>query len=346
MKKISEIDKNFSVSVDIPMEDTDFYNISDNDFCIFGLIYDTKFRRMPENVANEINEGVYALHANTSGGRFKFVTDSPYIALVVKMPAIEVFPHMPKTGSSSFDIYADGMFKDIFISPIDMNDGYSGICYVGDGTKKEYTINFPLYNDVNEVLIGLRKGCVFEPPKPFTLNKKILFYGSSITQGGCVTRPGLAYPNIIANKFGCDIVNLGFSGSARGELKMVDYIVSVEHDIFVMDYDHNAPTVEHLFETHERFFKYYRTFCPDTPVIILSAPNTKFGGEEWKKRRDIVEATYESAVASGDKNVYFIDGETLWGEHWDSCTVDCIHPNDLGHIEMAEKTAEVIKRLI
>jgi len=344
--KISDIDKNFSVSSDIPMEDTEFYNVKEMPFCLFGLMYDTKFRRMPESVAKEINNGVYALHANTSGGRIRFKTNSPYIALIVKMPAAESFPHMPKTGASSFDVYCDGVFRGIFISPADMKDGYSGICHVGDGTMKEYTINFPLYNDVEDVFVGIKKGSAFNKPNPFRTDKKILFYGSSITQGGCATRPGLAFPNLIANKLGCDIVNLGFSGSALGELNMVEYLGCVEHNIFIMDYDHNAPTVEHLINTHAKFFKHYRSLQPETPVIIASAPNIKFCGKDWEKRRDIVRATYENAITSNDKNVYFIDGETLWGENWDSCSVDRTHPNDIGHFEMAVKMADVIKRLI
>jgi len=81
-------------------------------------------------------------------------------------------------------------------------------------------------------------------------------------------------------------------------------------------------------------------------VVMVSAPNVKFGGKDWFRRRDIVKKTFESAVNSGDENVYFIDGETLWGEHWDSCTVDCVHPNDLGHFKMAEVIYNVLKNLL
>ena len=112
-------------------------------------------------------------------------------------------------------------------------------------------------------------------------------------------------------------------------------------DIFCYDYDHNAPDKEHLLKTHEPFFKMIRAENPDIPVIMVSKPDPI--GEEDEKRRDIIKATYENALASGDKNVYFIDGADL-GVTGDA-TVDGCHPNDLGFYRMAEKIGDVIEKI-
>lgn len=346
MYKIGEIDKNFNIETALDLEDVTYYSVKENSWCLYGLIYDELFRRMPKEIAGEINEGVMALHTNTSGGRIRFITDSPYVAIVAQMPDKVHFPHMPQTGVSGFDLYVDKRFYSAYIPPVDMKNSFSSVSRFKDTTERNITINFPLYNNVSELFIGIKKGFCFEKADDYKQKEKIVYYGSSITQGGCVSRPGLAYPAIISNEISCDYINLGFSGSAKGEIVMAEYIASLNPDIFVLDYDHNAPNEEHLKNTHEKFFKIFRKRCPDTPVVMISAPNIKFC-LDWKARREIIKTTYNNAVANGDKNVYFIDGETLWGEElWDCCTMDKTHPNDLGHLKMAQGIMPMIGKII
>jgi lysophospholipase L1-like esterase len=346
VSKISEIDKNFNVDDGLDLSDVKYYSVKENPWCLYGLMFDDVFRRMPKMVAENVNEGVLALHTNTSGGRLRFVTDSPYVAIVAKMPDKVHFPHMPQTGVTGFDMYIDNRFHSAFIPPIDMENSFSSVNYFENSTERNITINFPLYNNVTDLYIGLKEGASFKKAQDYERKEKIVYYGSSITQGGCASRPGLAYPAIISNELGCDYINLGFSGSARGEVIMAEYIASLEPDIFVMDYDHNAPTEEHLKKTHENFFKTFRKLCPETPVVMISAPNIKFW-LDWTVRREIIKTTYNNALANGDKNVYFIDGEKLWGDdNWDCCTMDCIHPNDMGHFKMAQAILPSIKKLI
>jgi len=347
MKKLSEIDRNFVTDVIINEPDIVYYNVKENDFCLFGLIYDQKFRRMDENAAKEINEGTYALHANTSGGRLRFITDSPYVAISVKMPVGQASPHMPLTGKAGFDLYVDKRFRKMFVPPVEAKGGYEGICKFADKKERLITINFPLYNDVEDVFIGLAGDARFEKAPDFESDKKVLFYGSSITQGACASRPGLAYTNMLGMRLGVDFVNLGFSGSAFGELKMAEYISKLNPDILVMDYDNNAPTAEFLKDTHEKFYLHYRKFCPNTPIIMITAPSFYFSSAiDWPGRREVIKKTYDNAVTSGDKNVYYIDGEELWGENWDLCSVDGLHPNDIGFAKMADRIEKTLKKLI
>ncbi len=347
MKNIAEIDINFKVETKIDKSDIEFYNVKEHPFCIFGLIYDEMFRRMPEDIANKVNSGVKELHTNTSGGRIRFKTDSPYVAINAVMPNKLHFPHMPQTGITGFDIYVNGRYKKTFIPPLDMDGGFESVCDFEGSEMREITINFPLYNNVKDLYIGLSKDAVFEEMTPYRYDKNVLFYGSSITQGGCVSRPGLAYVNLLSNMLDCDYVNLGFSASARGELIMAEYIAELNPDIFVMDYDHNAPTPEHLEKTHEPFFKSFRELCPNTPVVMISAPNIRFTNENWERRRKMIIKTYENALNNGDKNVYFVDGKMLWSDNdWDLCAVDALHPNDLGHYRMAKYIEPVLEKIL
>lgn len=347
MKKLSETDKNFITDVVINEPDIVYYDVKENEFCLFGLMYDKVFRRMDETVAKEINDGTFTLHTNTTGGRIRFVTDSPYVAIRAKMPVGQASPHMPLTGKAGFDLYEGDHFRKMFVPPVDAKEGYEGICKFEETKERLITINFPLYNDVEDVYIGLSKDAVFKKAPDFKSDKKVLFYGSSITQGACASRPGLCYTNMLGSRLGFDFVNLGFSGSAFGELKMAEYIAKINPDIFVMDYDNNAPTAEFLKETHEKFFMHYRKLCPNTPIIMISAPSFRFSWSiDWPKRREVIKATYDNAVLSEDKNVYFIDGEELWGTRWDLCSVDGLHPNDTGFLMMADRIEKTLSPLL
>lgn len=347
MRDITEIDHNFKNENKVELSDVCFYNVKENSWCLFGLINDGIFRRMPENVAVKVNEGVCELHTNTSGGRLRFSTDSPCVAICATMPDEVHFSHMPNSGISGFDMYADGDYVRTFIPPVDLSGGYEAVHHFPDSRKRDIMIHFPLYNNVKDLYIGLQNGYSFKESTPYRNDRKVIFYGSSITQGGCVSRPGLAYPAQVSLKLNCDFLNLGFSASAKGEVVMAEYIAGLKPDIFVMDYDHNAPTPEFLEDTHEGFFKAFRNIQKNVPVIFMTAPNARFDEELWTKRRKIVYRTYGNAVTSGDRNVYFVDGKELWGDiDWQMCSADALHPNDIGHYRMAQRLLPVIQKIM
>ena len=348
MSKISEIDKNFKIETNLNLDDVVYYNVKENPWCLFGVLNEDVFRRIPKEIARQVNAGVYPLHTNTSGGRLRFVTDSPYVAIFAKMPDKTHFSHMPQTGISGFDAYVDNRFFGAFIPPVDMENGsFNSVVYFNNNVEKNLMIHMPLYNNVSDLYVGIKKGSTFKKAEDYKNKGKVVYYGSSITQGGCVSRPGLSYPAVIARELDCDFINLGFSGSAKGETVMAEYIAKLNPSIFVFDYDHNAETEEQLQATHESFYKTFRSICPKTKVVMISAPNFKYKYINWDSRREIIKKTYNNAIASGDQNVYFIDGETLWGEEiWDSCTVDGTHPNDLGHFKMAEAIILVLKKIM
>ena len=138
------------------------------------------------------------------------------------------------------------------------------------------------------------------------------------------------------------MINLGFSGSAKGEPKIAELIASLDLAAFVYDYDYNAPTTEHLKKTHEPFFKIIRKAKPNLPIIMLS--RVSYPSDD---RVAVIRATYENAKKAGDKNVYFIDGRDLFKDADISyLTVDGCHPNDLGFYLMFKNTLPTLKQAI
>ena len=362
MSKIAEIDKRMAPETNIEREGIRMYNIDEVPFRIYGVYRDgDKYRRLPEAVAANTNPGVLGLHANTAGGRVRFVTDSPYVILKAHMNPGKM-PHFALTGSCGFDMYAEVVdcdeqtaennsqgkgavrYAGTYMPPFDVKDIYEGVIDFEEQKKRIITVNFPLYSDVFSVFVGLKEDCLLEIAPDYTLEKPVVYYGSSITQGGCASKPGSSYQSILSCRFDCNYINLGFSGSARAEDVIIDYINSLDMSVFVLDYDHNAPTVEHLRATHNKMFKAIRAKHPDLPILILPRPKY-FLKEEEKERHEIVYNTYLDAKAAGDENVYFISGAQLMEVVGDNGTVDNTHPTDSGFFSMAkaiEKVFEVI----
>jgi len=350
MKTIFDADKNFKIETNIQKEDIVFFNVLSAPIRIYGLIHENgMFRRMPERVAGSVSEGVHFLHANTAGGRARLKTDSKYIAIVCKMGCIGKMPHFALTGSAGFDLYekVDGkeVYKGSFLPPFNVNDGYESVIELGDQKIRELTINFPLYTEIKELYIGISSGASLEASSEYSMTKPIVYYGSSITQGGCASRPGNSYQSIISRRFNCDYINLGFSGNAKAEEAITDYIKSMKMSLFVYDYDHNAPSVEHLKNTHEKMFAAIRKENPELPIIMMSRPKWILNGEE-KIRRSIVEQTYTNALSVGDKNVYYIPGNELMKYAENEGTVDNCHPNDLGFASMARALGDEIEKIL
>lgn len=358
MTDISDFDKNLAVTHSLHGYDLAFYDAGKTPFSLYGLLSGDTFLRMPTNIAETVSPGVVELHKNTSGGRVRFRTDSVCVAIRTSMPDKCLMPHMPFLGSSGFDLYVmeaeQWRYCGSFVPPVDRISGYESMIDFGSRKERECLIHFPLYDNVTRLMVGVERNAKIMAGARYRGEKPIVFYGSSITQGGCASRPGNSYTNMISRRLNRDHINLGFSGNAMGELQMARYIASLPMCLLVLDYDHNSG-VEQLRNNHEQFFLEVRRRNPELPVIMASRtdiPRTAEEKEEYRMRREIVKNTYEHAIARGDRKVAFIDGSLIFrgaeclGVPDDTCTVDGIHPTDLGFACMAKVFGDMIEQML
>ena len=330
-----------------------FYNPKEAPFEIFGL-YEPKseetYKRLPDEVGMNVSEGVASVYRHTAGGRVRFATDSSSITIRVKYPAPDIMYHATHLMENGFDLYIDGenrsRFAGSFIFSYSETREYESKFPrpLPEGDK-EFTINFPLYGGVESLEIGLDEGARIWAHTPYKHDVPIVFYGSSITQGGCAARPGLSYEARISREYDCDYINLGFSGSARAEDIIVDYMAGLKMSAFVSDYDHNTPSDEHLKNTHYKMYEKIRAKNPDIPYIMITKPDFKFHTVDMS-RRDIIMQSYLKARENGDNNVWFIDGSSFFafGDRGDY-TVDATHPTDVGFERMALMIGHVIREI-
>lgn len=300
-----------------------------------------------------------------SGGIARIRTNSSCIYFEGKVRRVkESLYHMSQVGRSGFDFHikrAGEPLRFIGASVPYEYGGTSVLCEVAvkrsglyderpqpEEVPKTYElcIVLPIYNAVDEAYIYVDGNCEVLEPAPQTHQKQILFYGSSITQGACASRPSNCYTNRLALQLDCPILNFGFSGHAKAEQEMAALIARQKMDIFVMDYDHNAPNAAYLRETHTPFYETVRRARPDIPVVFLTKCDYGTSLDDNDIRREIIRNTYQYARAAGDRNVYFIDGRDFFKGVRDYATVDGCHPNDLGFERIYKALFPLLKALL
>jgi hypothetical protein len=311
-----------------------YFNVKEAPIKVYGLL--DNFNRLPDDIIDKVNNEVTWLATCTTGGRVRFETSSSVIEIKVKLKRDPIgWGHQPRSGHTGIDVYLDGQFRAVYY-PGHTEKEFGATLYKDPGNRA-VEINLPLANGVEEMTIGILDDADMCEPKPYKYEKPIVYYGSSITMGGCVSRPGMCYASRVARRINANHINLGFSGSALGEQVMADYIASLDMSAFVLDYDHNAPNVAHLEATHYNMYETVRKAHPDIPIIIVTKPDFENGYFESMDRRVFIMSNYVKAYKTGDRNVFFCDGKAFFtGTDRDSCTVDFTHPNDLGHDRMAE----------
>ena len=329
------------------MHSINYYEIN-SPITVHGVPFFDKtlnLERLPEYLREKYPE-FRQLGRRCAGARLRFMTNTKRLYIKMCLEDIGVDMGIAFWGSAGINVYAD----DKYVGQA-YPENYQTKLIEGefalDGKYHDITIFFPRNQIVWDISVAIDDEADIRKASPYKYEKPILYYGSSITEGGCCAKPGNAYNAFISRWLDVDYYNMGFSGSAQGELDVCDYLNTIEKSIFVMDYDHNSPSPEHLKETHEPFFKRIREHDKNLPVVFISRPNTDINPLDSEKRFEVIKQTYENAKNAGDNNVYLIDGRTLFGTvDREACTSDGTHPNDLGMFRMAEVIAPVIKTIL
>ncbi|MBS4197540.1 SGNH/GDSL hydrolase family protein [Lederbergia citri] len=315
------------------------------------------YRRLPKHPLYEITEPVDFLADSTAGGQIRFRTNTRKLAIKVKLKGKANMFHMPATGQCGFDCYIGEPGEQVFCSVSKYEhteDHYEVVLFEREEQSLlSITLHFPLYQGVNEVLVGIDTDANIAAPPDYMDEKKLIFYGTSILQGGCASRPGMAYTNIMSRRINREFINLGFSGNGKGEVNMAHIISEIENPAcLVLDYEPNCVSTELYRETLPRFIQVYREKYPDTPILVVS----KFPYAQEKINRQLLQERLErldfqkqliqKLQQEGDKHIYFCEGTNILGDLWQEKTVDGIHPTDLGFLSIADNLTPVVEKIM
>jgi lysophospholipase L1-like esterase len=306
------------------------------------------YHRLPARAEKTVREQVWKLAQNSTGLAISFKTNSPEVVVKYQVSGTTAFPHMPATGVSGVDLYAVGKdgqqlwcrgyysFKDTIVytfKTFDENDSLNPFHPKGG----EYTLYLPLYNTVTWMNIGVLQGRVFTPA-PTRKEKPIVVYGTSIVQGGCASRPGMAWPAIAGRRLDRPVINLGFSGNGQLEKEVADLCAEIDAKMYVLDCFPNMaggsiPSEEikrRILSTIDILKKAH----PATPILFVD--HAGYGdalvNSASRNSVDAINKSLQEAMADvkakGVTGVFVLT-KTEIGLEFDG-TVDGSHPTDLG----------------
>ena len=310
---------------------------------------DLPLRRLPETLSlHEVNEGALFLSLHTSGGQLAFKTDSRVVAVrAVLNVAPHDMNHMPRLGSSGFDLQRKTGNGQIFVREFAPHvehlhgEPFAELATVGETREmRSFRLYFPLYGGVRKLEIGVEPGAALEAPEPFAVKKPILLYGGSIFQGGCASRPGNSFGNLLCRKLDAPGIDLGFSGCGLGEIAIARKIAELDLAALLMGCELNAPTAEFLRERLNPFFDTVRAAHPELPIVFVTQ-----GDYTSPDRAAVVRGVCERAWQAGDRHTHLVTRKECFAEldDWQTATVDGCHPNDLGFYLMYRAILPVLQ---
>ena len=311
-----------------------------------------QFFRLPVSSQAKFPPAVWNLAKSPSGARIRFHTNSSALAIQLEYPSAPDMRNMHAFGQTGVDLYVNGGYWGTAIADNEAKPGkiYQHIYFdLHDQPRREreIVIYLSLYKPVKVLGIGVDPEATVKPAKPFAVAKPAVFYGTSITQGGCASRSGNSYQAMIGRMLNLDFVNLGFSGNGKGEADVARAVAEIDGSAFILDFAQNNPTLESLREVYGPFLAILRSKHPDTPIIVVtpifSARESQGPDARLDGMRAHIRQVASSNIAGGDTHLQIVEGTDLLGPSRADGLVDGTHPNDLGFQWMAEGLALRLK---
>ena len=311
------------------------------------------YDRLPARAKALVRGPVWELGQNSAGMFVRFVADTNSIAASWKLRFNSLaMPHMSALGMSGLDLYVEdkGRWRWIGIAqPAAFPSNRVSMVTI-PRKRRHFCLYLPLYNGVESVSIGIPPDAtIAKAPSPPKSRKPIAIYGTSIVQGGCASRPGLAYSSIIGRRLGRAFINLGFSGNGPMELEIARLLTELDVAAYVLDCVPNM-TEKDVPERTEPFVRILREARPKTPIILVESitwQNALPGGKapDYARKNRDYRAAFLRLKKAGVKGLHYVPGGNLLGHDWEG-TVDSVHPNDIGFMRMADVLTAVIRRIL
>ncbi|MFA5646586.1 MAG: SGNH/GDSL hydrolase family protein [Candidatus Ratteibacteria bacterium] len=323
----------------------------DKQFKVYGLPWfqetTPSLVRLPARMKKLFRESLWLCGQFPTGGRIRFATDSTFIGINAETPPHSSH-HMPRTGHSGFDVYVEKRFA--FSAWPDPEGKILFERKIAVEKKvRPIEIYLPIYNSATLHAIGLDKGASIFLPPPYRIKNPVVFYGTSVTQGGCSSNPGTTWQGFLSRGLDIDFVNLGFSGQGWGDVEIGDILGETPASCIVLDYWGNvvynplgtkgsvAPLVGRIRKVHSKI------------PIILTGPYF-FPLDFFNNDHDIMRKEFQQAVrrlrANGDTHLHFFDSRRMIGPEETCATVDGAHATSLGFYLMAKAFAPLLKKVL
>ena len=315
------------------------------------------YDRLPARAQGKVREPVWDLSRHSAGLCARFVTDAPAIqARWTLSSASLAMPHMPATGVSGLDLYAktdQGQWRWLGTGVPAAHPTSEGQLVSGMPAQlREYLLYLPLYNGVSAVELGVPAGSRLEkaPPRPPARQRPLVFYGTSITQGGCASRPGMVHTALLGRWLDWPVINLGFSGNGKMEPEITALMAELDPALYLIDCLPNMNAQE-VAERTGPLVRVLRQARPAAPIALVedrSYSNAFFLDSVRQRNLDnraALRAAHNELVVQGVRHLHYLTGEELLGEDGEG-TVDSSHPTDLGFMRQAQAFLPLLQKVL
>ncbi len=314
------------------------------------------FDRLPARAEGVVRTPVWNLSHNSAGLYVFFNTNAPRIAVRWTLTSQKLsLPHMPATGVSGVDLYVQQNGAWHFLAngqarEFPDNEAEFAASEASAEGGVWYRLYLPLYNGVKSVEIGVPQGSKLGFYIPKADPRKIVVYGTSITQGGCAARPGMAYPSILGRRIDAEFINLGFSGNGQTEPELATLLAELDPAAFVIDSLPNL-TPEMLAERMPKFIEILRERHPQTPILLVqnplypTIPFVASTREKVTKANEMLTQIHADRVAAGDQQITLVPACDLAADGGET-TVDGVHPTDVGFIRLADALEPYVRKVL
>jgi len=329
---------------------------------ISDSLKESPYDRLPISYKEKVREPVWDLSKASAGITVRFHSNSTSINLKWTVLNDLDMSHMAATGIKGIDLYTKYNNKWRYVTtagalvglktyqnksiPADSINEYELIKNMTPEFR-EYKLFLPLYDGVTKLEVGIDSAASIEKATPSS-EKPIVFYGTSITQGGCASRPGMAHTNIISRKLDVDCINYGFSGNGRMETPIVELISEIDARFYVIECLQNMDS-EQVKERVKPLVDIIRTNHPYTPIVLVeNMMYTMAFLNQTLETRLIEENTslkneYDKIIKNGTPNIFYIkDNKEFLVDN--EGTVDGVHLTDLGFKRYADYLIENFKK--
>lgn len=311
------------------------------------------FDRFPARAREDLRKPVWDLSRHSAGLSVRFASNAALVRVrwTVTQDRLAL-PHMPATGVSGLDLYANQAGTWHFVGgarPIESPTNDALVIVGLTPTTREFRLYLPLYNGVARLEVGVPEEAAFrfEPPSKA---RPVVVYGTSITQGCCASRPGMSYTAMLGRRLDVPVINLGFSGNGKAEPEVARLLAELDPAVYVLDALPNL-TPQQVVERMPALIEAIRAARPRTPIVLvehLLYPNLRFRKD---KAEDVATANaslrqiYEARRRAGDRHITLVPSATLLGTDGDG-TVDDSHPTELGFARMVDGLEPYLRRAL
>lgn len=308
---------------------------------IADSLKENRYDRLPVSLKEIVRKPLWDLSKASAGMSIRFFSNSTSISVKWTVLNNNKMNHMAETGIKGVDLYFNNKGIWQFLNtarPKDI-DNESMLIKTMTNEMREYKMYLPLYDGVINIEVGIDSNSVIKKPVKSN-NKSIVFYGTSITQGGCASRPGMVHTNIISRKLNVDCINFGFSGNGKMEQPINELISELNPIFYVIECLPNM-SAEQITNRAIPLVKTIREKHPETGIVFVEnfifeqSALSKDWDELVKNRNTALKTEYTKMIEGGFDNIFYIDSKNATGDDHEG-TVDGAHFTDLGFIRYAD----------